>query len=117
VLLALGVASGAFGAHALRNRVDAYLIGVWEKAVLYHFLHALALLLVPMLVRLQLCSPQGGHKACLAFFIGLLLFSGSLYLLVLTGTRGLGAVTPIGGIAFIAGWALLALDLSRVPHN
>ncbi|MBA6413569.1 DUF423 domain-containing protein [Parahaliea sp. F7430] len=102
----LAVAFGAFGAHALRNRLDDYAMGVFETAVQYHFYHALALLAVGVLA---LHHPQTTllRSSGSLFLVGLLLFSGSLYLLALTGLRWLGAITPLGGLAFIAGWACL----------
>ena len=103
----LAVALGAFGAHGLRNRLDDYLMGVFETAVQYHFYHALALLAVGVIA---LSQPQTVmlKSAGWLFFLGTLVFSGSLYLLALTGVKWLGAVTPLGGLAFIAGWACLA---------
>jgi uncharacterized membrane protein YgdD (TMEM256/DUF423 family) len=103
----LAVAFGAFGAHALKNRLDDYAMGVFHTAVQYHFYHSLALLAVGVIA---LNYP---HTALLRssgwlFTLGIVVFSGSLYLLSLTGLRWLGAVTPIGGLAFIAGWACLA---------
>ncbi|GAB3284106.1 DUF423 domain-containing protein [Parahaliea aestuarii] len=104
----LGVVFGAFGAHALRGRLDDYAMGVFETAVQYHFYHALALVAVGLLALHQpqttLLRPAGW-----LFLIGLVLFSGSLYVLALTGTKWLGAITPLGGLAFIAGWACLAV--------
>ncbi|WP_116367873.1 DUF423 domain-containing protein [Parahaliea mediterranea] len=104
----LGVVFGAFGAHALRGRLDDYAMGVFETAVQYHFYHALALVAVGLLALHQpqstLLKPAGW-----LFVIGLALFSGSLYVLALSGTKWLGAVTPLGGLAFIAGWACLAV--------
>lgn len=99
---------GAFGAHALKTRLDAYGQGVWETAVQYHFYHALALLAVGILA---LGQPQSTllRSSGWLFLLGTLVFSGSLYLLALSGTRWLGAVTPIGGLAFIGGWACLAV--------
>ena len=98
---------GAFGAHALRQRLDDYSRGVFETAVQYHFYHSLALLAVGMLA---LSQPQTVllKSSGWLFFIGILIFSGSLYLLSITGHRWLGAVTPLGGLSFIAGWACLA---------
>ena len=103
----LAVALGAFGAHALKSRLDEYAIGVFETAVQYHFYHSFALLAVGLIA---LSQP---HTALLKssgylFAIGLIIFSGSLYALSLTGVRWLGAVTPLGGLAFIGGWACLA---------
>ncbi len=104
----LAVILGAFGAHALKARLDQYSQGVWETAVQYHFYHALALLAVGIVA---LGQPQSTllRSSGWLFLIGTLVFSGSLYLLALTGTRWLGAVTPIGGLAFIGGWACLAV--------
>lgn len=102
------VVLGAFGAHALKARLDAYGQGIWETAVQYHFYHALALLAVGIVA---LGQPQSTllRSSGWLFLLGTLVFSGSLYLLALTGTRWLGAVTPIGGLAFIGGWACLAV--------
>ncbi len=104
----LAVILGAFGAHALKARLDQYSQGVWETAVQYHFYHALALLAVGIVA---LGQPQSTllRSSGWLFLLGTLVFSGSLYLLALTGTRWLGAVTPIGGLAFIGGWACLAV--------
>ena len=103
----LAVVFGAFGAHGLRNRLDAYFMGVFETAVQYHFYHALAILAVGVIA---LSQPQTVmlKSAGWLFLIGTLVFSGSLYLLALTGIKWLGAITPLGGLAFIAGWACLA---------
>lgn len=103
----LGVAIGAFGAHALRGRLDEYARGIFETAVQYHFIHALALLAVGLLA-LQAPGSALLRSAGWLFVIGLLLFSGSLYLLSVSGVRWLGAITPLGGLAFMAAWACLA---------
>ncbi|MDJ0877085.1 MAG: DUF423 domain-containing protein [Halieaceae bacterium] len=102
----LAVALGAFGAHALRAQLDARSMGIFETAVEYHFAHTLALLAVALLGRVA-SAPRLLHWAGLAFTVGLVLFSGSLYLLSTTGIRWLGAITPLGGLSFIAGWSLL----------
>lgn len=107
----MAVALGAFGAHALKDRLDAYLMGIWEKAVFYHFVHALGLLIVSGLVRAGIVSSL--TVAQWLFVAGIALFSGSLYALALTGNRILGAVTPLGGVAFIAAWVMLAWRASR----
>ena len=109
----LAVALGAFGAHALRPRFEAQpaLADTYETAVHYHVYHALALLAVG-LAATRWPSPLltwAGY----AFVGGLLLFSGSLYLLSLTGARWLGIITPLGGVGFLAGWLLLALGVLR----
>ena len=98
----LAVALGAFGAHSLKATLQGHnMVGVWEKAVLYHFLHALALL------ALALRGIGAGGPAIL-FLAGIILFSGSLYLLALTNVHWLGAITPLGGLCFLGGWAWLA---------
>jgi len=108
VFLALAVTLGAFGAHGLRDRLDAYSMGVWEKAVFYHFVHALGMLLVSILPRTGTFSSASASNVCWLLTLGVLVFSGSLYLLAVTGVRSLGMITPVGGVAFIAGWLLLA---------
>ena len=107
-LLALAVALGAFGAHGLKNHLDAYLMGVWEKAVFYHFVHALGLFIASVLPKLGIVPQSSGTWVCSLLLAGILIFSGSLYVLAMTGMRGLGAITPIGGLSFIAAWFLLA---------
>jgi uncharacterized membrane protein YgdD (TMEM256/DUF423 family) len=109
-LLFLAVALGAFGAHGLRSRVGPELIEVWKTAVLYHLVHGLALLGV------ALGGPQriGWHRVVSGLFLaGIVLFSGSLYLMVLGGSRWLGAITPLGGVAFLGGWAALTASAKR----
>lgn len=103
----LSVAFGAFGAHALRARLDSQALGVFETAVQYQFYHSLALLAVGLLM-LQNPASALLRSSALLFILGIVVFSGSLYLLSLTGLRWLGAVTPLGGLGFIAGWACLA---------
>jgi uncharacterized membrane protein YgdD (TMEM256/DUF423 family) len=105
-LSALGVAAGAFGAHGLRARVNPEMLAVFETGVRYHLIHALALLAVAW------ASTRWASVAIRVagwlFVAGILVFSGSLYLLTLTGIRAFGAITPFGGVAFMAGWFLLA---------
>ena len=108
IFLALAVGLGAFGAHALKERLDAYSLGVWEKAVFYHFIHALGVLVVSMLPRTGTFPVNGASSVCWLLSAGVLIFSGSLYMLALTGVRSMGAITPIGGLCFIAAWLLLA---------
>ncbi len=115
VLLGLAVAFGAFGAHALKVRLDAYQMGIWEKAVFYQFVHALGLLIVSLLPRTGALTASGANLVAALLAAGIVLFSGSLYVLALTGTRGLGMVTPLGGLAFLAGWIVLAWLLVRAP--
>ena len=101
----LGVGFGAFGAHGLRERLSPELMAVWRTAVEYQFWHALALLAVGVLMIVR--PLPGLSTAAWAFVVGLVLFSGSLYLLALSGQRWLGVVTPFGGLAFLIGWAAL----------
>ena len=116
VLLSLAVMLGAFGAHALKARLGAYEMGIWEKAVFYHFVHALGLLTVSLMPRLGALSSGAAGWVCALLLTGVLLFSGSLYVLALSGIRVLGAVTPLGGLAFIGAWLLLAAFLLRTPN-
>ena len=103
----VAVAAGAFGAHALRARLSAELLAVFETAARYQMYHALALLAVALLAAR---APSAAASAAgWLFAVGIVLFSGSLYALALTGIRVLGAVTPLGGVCFLAGWVALAL--------
>ena len=106
-LLALGVVLGAFGAHQLKDRLNAYSMGLWEKAVFYHFIHALGLLMVALLPRTGTFAQAAAARVCLLLAVGIVIFSGSLYALALTRQPYLGAITPIGGVSMIAGWLLL----------
>ena len=107
----VAVALGAFGAHALAGRLDTRALEVFEIGVRYQSIHALALLFVSLL----LAHRPGplGTWAGWAFVVGILVFSGSLYLLALTGVGRWGAVTPLGGVAFLAGWVLVIAHLAR----
>jgi uncharacterized membrane protein YgdD (TMEM256/DUF423 family) len=113
ILTGLAVGFGAFGAHGLKGRLDDYSMGVYEKAVLYQFFHSLGMLIVSILPRVGAISQSAGTWVCWLLFAGILLFSGSLYVLALTGVRALGAVTPFGGLAFLAAWFLLAFRFIR----
>jgi uncharacterized membrane protein YgdD (TMEM256/DUF423 family) len=108
----LSVVLGAFAAHGLEDQLSDRHMATFRTAVLYHFLHTLALLAVISLPD-QLAKPSLCHWAAVSFAAGIVLFSGSLYLLVLTNTPTLGMVTPIGGLAFIAGWGLLFFAARR----
>jgi uncharacterized membrane protein YgdD (TMEM256/DUF423 family) len=110
-LAALAVAAGAFGAHGLKERVPATDLVIWETAARYHLVHALALVGVGALGASVPTARIDWAGRLLSF--GVLVFSGSLYLLVGTGTRWLGAITPIGGVALIAGWLALAAGARR----
>lgn len=107
----LGVALGAFAAHALQERLTPRGLEVFETGVRYQMFHALALLALALVV----ARWPGGLAtwAGWAFTAGILLFSGSLYLLAVTGLRAWGAVTPVGGVAFLVGWALLLAHFLR----
>jgi len=109
----VGVAAGAFGGHGLRPILSEKMMTVFETGVRYHLVHALAMLIAGL-------SAHGfGHRifvwAGWSFLIGLLLFSGSLYTLALSGIRGLGILTPFGGLAFLIGWAFLAWGYWKLP--
>ena len=109
----LGVALGAFGAHGLRGRVPENLVTVFQTGVQYHLVHALALLLAGVMAGMALGRPALLHWSGMLFLAGIVLFSGSLYLLAVTGVRWLGAITPFGGVAFLAGWVLLVVASLR----
>jgi len=113
VLLALAVALGAFGAHGLKDKLDAYSMSIYEKAVFYHFIHALGILIVPLFAKAGAITEASATRIALVLFGGILFFSGSLYALALSGVRMLGAVTPIGGVCFIVGWSMLAWSLAK----
>jgi uncharacterized membrane protein YgdD (TMEM256/DUF423 family) len=113
IALGFAVILGAFGAHGLRARLDAYAMGVYERAVFYHFIHALGLLMVSVLPKLGLVSTGSSSWICSLLLAGILVFSGSLYALAISGVRALGAITPIGGLCFIAAWLLLAVAAFR----
>ena len=102
----LAVALGAFGAHGLKEKLSAEMMAVYQTAVEYQFVHTLALLAVG-LAAAQFPQTSYFKWSGLAFFIGILIFSGSLYILSLSGVKWLGAITPMGGLAFLVGWALL----------
>lgn len=108
----LGVALGAFGAHGLKNKISQELLAVWNTAVLYHMLNCLGLAIVALSFKLL----GGSHWfiwSGWALIIGILIFSGSLYALALSGIRWLGAITPFGGLSLLAGWALFAFALYK----
>ena len=103
----VGVGLGAFGAHALRRRLSAEMLAIFETAVRYQMYHAIALLAVAAMM-----SRVDGRSVVIAgwsFIVGILIFSGSLYALALTGVTMLGAITPLGGLALLAGWVALAI--------
>ena len=102
VVCFLAVGLGAFGAHALKATLQANdMLDVWNKAVMYHFLHGIALVILAL-------NAAGNRAAWFLILSGIVVFSGSLYTMALTNVRWLGAITPIGGLCFLAGWAWLA---------
>ena len=111
--LALGVILGAFGAHGLKDRLDAYSMGVYEKAVLYHFIHALGVLIVSLMPKAGYLNQGQAAWVCGLLTAGIVLFSGSLYVLAVSRIPALGIITPFGGVSFIAGWLMLAWVLLR----
>ena len=109
----LAVLLGAFGAHALRARLTPDMLAIYQTGVQYHFWHALGLLAIALTLA-HFPAAQGLKWAGGLMLAGILLFSGSLYLLAVTGTRWLGAITPIGGTAFIVAWAVFAASVARL---
>ena len=107
----LSVALGAFGAHSLKNILDDYGRSIYEKAVLYQMFHTTALFAVGVMQHFDKATPFS--MAGWGFFIGIILFSGSLYLLAGTGIKWLGAITSIGGVAFLFGWFWLVWSVIK----
>ncbi|HSI66021.1 MAG TPA: DUF423 domain-containing protein [Planococcus sp. (in: firmicutes)] len=110
----LAVALGAFGAHMLEGRVEERYLATWQTAVQYQMFHAIGLMVVGILMSSSLIGHLGSlNWAGYLMLAGIIIFSGSLYVLSLTGISILGAVTPIGGVAFIAGWIMLIIAASK----
>jgi uncharacterized membrane protein YgdD (TMEM256/DUF423 family) len=107
----LSVAAGAFGAHGLKARLAPDLLTIFETGARYHMYHSLGLIAIGLVAQARPSPLLSG--AGWALQAGIVLFSGSLYALALTGVRGLGAITPLGGLGFLAGWALLAVAVWR----
>jgi uncharacterized membrane protein YgdD (TMEM256/DUF423 family) len=110
----ISVAAGAFGAHGLKSRIPPDLLVVWETGARYQMYHAFGLVAAGWAASRGVAARGPASWAGWLFVAGTLIFSGSLYALAFTGVRGLGAITPLGGVAFIVGWALLALAALRV---
>jgi uncharacterized membrane protein YgdD (TMEM256/DUF423 family) len=113
VLMALAVAIGAFGAHGLSGKVTEKMIDNWQTGAHYHIVHAIAIIIIALTIA------KFGNSSLLtasAWFIlvGIVFFSGSLYVMVLTNVKILGAITPIGGVAFIAGWIIYAVAVAKL---
>lgn len=113
VFAGFGVAGGAFGAHGLKKLVSPEMLDTWDKAVRYQIYHALGLLVVAWAISHWTSQARTFALGGWLFLGGIILFSGSLYLLVLSGTKWLGAITPFGGVAFVAGWLCLMLGSWR----
>ncbi|MBD2167897.1 DUF423 domain-containing protein [Calothrix membranacea FACHB-236] len=109
ILGGLSVAGGAFGAHALREKISERSLEIFDTGTRYQMYHALALLVVALLLSRTESPPATLVASGWLFIIGIVIFSGSLYALSLTGVKSLGAIAPIGGAAFIAGWGTLAI--------
>ncbi len=105
-----GVAMGAFAAHALKGRLDDYALGIMQTATQYQLVHAVAMLAIWPLLSESAALPRW---SLIAFALGVLLFSGSLYALALSGVRALGAITPLGGLLLLVGWCLLLIHALR----
>ncbi|MCH2449420.1 MAG: DUF423 domain-containing protein [Gracilimonas sp.] len=113
ILLALAVAAGAFGAHALKNVLSAERLETWQTAVQYHAWHALGLMLIALIgVQFDLAITWPASL----ILAGIVIFSGSLYVLCLTGIGWLGAITPIGGVAFILGWIVFSIKILKMNN-
>jgi len=115
VLLALAVVFGAFGAHALRNQVPASSLATWQTAVLYQMVHALGLIAIAVLL-IHFPNEKGLVLAGAFMLVGILLFSGSLYGLVLAEWKWLGPITPLGGVFFILAWLTLSYTAIKLPY-
>jgi uncharacterized membrane protein YgdD (TMEM256/DUF423 family) len=116
-LALLAVLSGAFAAHGLKTMLDAQQLALFETAARYQMYHALALLIVGILASLRQFSRPLLKLAAFAFILGIFLFCGSLYLLALSGITWLGAITPLGGTAFLAGWLALMIAALKPAAN
>ncbi len=110
LIAGLGVGLGAFGAHALAGRFGEYEKGVWQTAVFYHLVHAVALFALALALEAVPALREIGSARIAAglFAVGIVIFSGSLYALALSGVKILGAITPIGGVCFLVAWGVLA---------
>ena len=111
--LAIAVALGAFGAHGIKSMVNAHQLEWWHTATLYLFIHALGLLLVGLLIRLNIAT----QTTAWLLQVGIIIFAGSLFAMTLGAPRWFGAITPIGGVLMIAGWAWLAVTAFRLGHT
>lgn len=115
IILAVAVGLGAFGAHALKDSLTADQLDVWKTATLYQFIHGLALLILSIVYQTR--PSKWLWTAIITLLLGVILFSGSLYLLTTMGWRWLGPITPIGGLAFILGWIFTIFGLKESLQN
>lgn len=110
----LAVALGAFGAHALKAVLDDYGTGIWDTAVQYQMFHAVAIIIIGVLMSTKLMGNIKTLKwAAILMNLGIVFFAGSLYVLALSGIKTLGAITPIGGVLFLTGWILVIVSVSK----
>lgn len=109
IFAALSVAAGAFASHALKAKLDTHALTIWETGAKYQMYHAIAILLVGLLALNESMSNNLLNTAGISFIVGIFLFSGSLYALSLSGVKVLGAITPLGGVAFLLGWICLVI--------
>ncbi|MBD3669559.1 MAG: DUF423 domain-containing protein [Gammaproteobacteria bacterium] len=112
ILAFTAVALGAFGAHGLKQHLEANLLEIYQTAVLYHMVHALGVVLIGIIWQQRLDDARLRWSG-VSLALGTLIFSGSLYLLAISGLRWLGAITPLGGVLFLIGWGLLAAAMIR----
>jgi uncharacterized membrane protein YgdD (TMEM256/DUF423 family) len=113
----LAVIIGALAAHGLKQVLDTYSLGLFETASRYQMYHAIGLLIVAVISTIPQFSPRWLKFAAFAFILGIVLFSGSLYLLALSGIKWLGAITPLGGVAFLFGWLALIVAALKYPNQ
>ena len=111
----LGIALGAFGTHGLRDKISASSLQVWQTGVQYHLIHGLALVLVGILAGQE--QTKALRNSGWLMVGGIVIFSGSLYALAITGIKYLGAITPLGGLCFLIAWATLAVSFGRRPQT
>ncbi|KMK78197.1 DUF423 domain-containing protein [Alkalihalobacillus pseudalcaliphilus] len=112
IIMALVVAIGAFGAHGLEGKITERMLKNYQTGVQYHMIHGIGIIVVGLLA-LKMASNQLLTVAGWSFFIGIIFFSGSLYAMALTGITKLGAITPLGGVAFILGWILIGVAVTK----
>lgn len=116
-LISSAIALGAFGAHGLKGSISPQDMEIFEKAVFYHITQSFGVLLLPVLGRLGLCAETVARRASLLLAVAIIVFSGSLYLLVLLNVRWLGAVTPLGGLTMILTWAGVGIHMLRYAQR